>query len=245
MKSLAYLLLISLFPIVASAQTILISDIDDTLKMSHVNSAVDRYDEAMKVNNPFFQMPELLRSLAVDKKVFYVSNAPQSVMGAAHRRFLAHNQFPSGEVHLREGIWADRDKKPVLRKILEQERPFTVILLGDNAEQDPEFYSDLRAEFPWIQFKIFIRWVYDPATASKFYPGQVPFVAPGEVALELNREGLLSDGLTLDLLQAGAEDLKLPAWANCVGHQPTIEVKESWRLWAEKLSTSIQTRCNP
>lgn len=225
------------------AKTILISDIDDTLKMSHVNSSVDRLEEAMKVSNPFYLMPELLQAISAEK-IFYVSNAPQSIMGNAHRRFLAHNKFPAGEVHLRPSVWSPKDKKPVLRKIIDAEAPSKVILFGDNAEQDPEFYQDIEKEYPGIQFVTFIRWAYDPEVASKFGENQIPFVAAGEVALQLNQMNLFKDELVLNLVHLGAIDLKLPAWLNCKYHLPRLPTKEVWKPWTDKLYIAIYQRCN-
>lgn len=227
----------------ALTKTIIISDIDDTLKMTHVNSSVDRIDEALKIDNVFYLMPDLLRQAKADK-VFYVSNAPQSVMGNAHRRFLAHNQFPEGEVHLRPGIWSPKDKKPVLREIINRELPSIVILLGDNAEQDPEFYAQIQTEYPGIRFITFIRWAYAPSTASSIKSGQIPFVSAGEIALHLDQRKLFNSDQVLGLVILSATNLSLPAWLNCIGHVPILPVREGMQEWTNKLRTAVNDRCN-
>lgn len=223
----------------ALAATILISDIDDTIKMTHVNSS-DKYREGLRTDNPFHLMSDLYRSIPA--KFFYVSNAPESLAGGAHRGLLKQNNFPAGEVSLRDGIFSKADKLPRLRKILNQEKPSRVVLLGDDAEADPETYRQIVSEFPWIKFLTFIRYNYDPDGKQR-NPGQIYFVAAGEIAIRLYQEGLMPADQVESLVQASAMDLRLPTWTYCKGHAPKFQVPLEWRIWTDKMSDAILVRC--
>ena len=147
----------------------LISDIDDTIKLSDVRNA-----KALLKNTfaePFQAIPGMAtqyQSWAQRGVAFhYVSSSPWQLIEPL-RELLNNDGFPFGSMHLKQLRIRDRSafrllqdpkqtKPPVLQSILDAwpERHF--LLVGDSGEQDPEIYCRLAAERPHQIQKIYIR----------------------------------------------------------------------------------------
>ena len=197
----------------ANKKVLVISDVDDTLKVSHILNPVRAAARVPNYSAHFTGMAQLFQLLqrqpGTDTKFVYLSNAPAHVAGFAtllnaHKRFLAHNKFPAGELNLRVGLF-ERDHKIVeIRKLVKSQNPDAIIFLGDNGERDVEIYNQARLEFRSrnIQIMTFIHQVYKtkrdhfdnllfPEVGIKPLAEQVGYVTPVEIALELQQQGLL------------------------------------------------------
>ena len=106
MKFIVYIFL-GLLGISANAQkmsgteTLLISDIDDTIKISHILSSA-KIIRAVDVSTPFLGMSQLYQLFLNDQKgegrIVYLSNAPTEIVGVplmpfSHMTFLRKNNF--------------------------------------------------------------------------------------------------------------------------------------------------------
>jgi hypothetical protein len=216
------------------AKTILISDIDDTIKNSHVLDKSDATFGAIYVENLVLGM-NLVYDAMKDKdpsiKIFYVTNALKSIMEVSHRKFLALNKFPAGSVRLRESLFQKDFKITEIRKILEVEHPDTVILTGDNGERDVFVYEQMKMEHPEIRFLTYIHIAYSQLSpeerGSVLLPGQVGFVTSLDLILQLRNEGFVSklytDVFIKFFTQAFAGDsgmadngpVAMPFWSDC------------------------------
>lgn len=193
------------------SKTLIISDIDDTIKVSHILSLPDKVNRATDVMTPFTGMAQLyqliLNQKIKDSQIVYLSNAPSEIAGIpafeySHKKFLSYNHFPDGNMNLRESIFDDHHKINEIRKMVEQERPDLLILIGDNGERDPEIYHTAYAEFSKrVKIITFIHQLYSSTVpfyipnilaevGSKIYSEQVGFVTPIEIAVELKQRGL-------------------------------------------------------
>ncbi len=215
------------------AKILVISDIDDTLKISHVISTVDSILSAFDDKSYFTGMPEVLQSLAKnnpDIEFHYVSLAPRFFMEQQHLNFLTKNNFPISELHMNPGTLQDPDlKQKVIRKLLEDKKPELVIYLGDNGQFDSLVYKQMTLEFPETASHTYIREVYSKFGSSKFptQEGQTGFVTSVELALDLNEKGLLPaadypaiEKLVFDQLKLESSrqlgGLRIfPAWQDC------------------------------
>src|SRR5687767_9314818 len=118
-----------------SAKVLVISDIDDTLKIAHVLDLYSKVDNSIAYDNHFLGMDHVFRAMHATGKVdfAFVSNAPSWVMGVPHGLFLSYNQYPEGPAYLRPySASAATHKVNTISKILEREKPEMVILIGDN-----------------------------------------------------------------------------------------------------------------
>ena len=103
MKILVKLITILALCLPCFAQTLLISDIDDTVKVSHIRSLKGAVSNAFRTNNIFKGMADLYKSVAKDSgaKIIYLTNAPEKILGYSHTRTLKNGRFPKGELLLR------------------------------------------------------------------------------------------------------------------------------------------------
>lgn len=236
MKTVTFLLLTLLLslPLTLAAKTVLISDIDDTLKTARVHSPFHLILHSFLGNNRFIGMSEFLQMLAIEKadmRFYYVTNASKRLMKHAHSRFLRKGNFPTGALFLRSES-RKTHKIKTITKILRLEKPEQVILIGDNGGPDVKFYNHISrlAEFSHIKFYQFIRQVYAKSRdhkVSELKERQTGFSTPVEIALTLMEAKFLKQGFVEDLLALISEPIinethphfrqpqAFPKWAHC------------------------------
>jgi hypothetical protein len=184
-------------PSLASAKILVISDIDDTLKVSHVLSTVGAVTSAADDDSHFVGMMEIFRGLErthKDIEFHYVSLAPKLLMGGRHQEFLEENGFPVTKLHMNPGVRQDPQlKQKIIRKLLVDSNPELVIYFGDNGQFDVVVYDDMVREFPRIPAVTYIREAYSGQGESEHptLSHQIGFVTSVEVAMDLINKALL------------------------------------------------------
>jgi hypothetical protein len=137
-----------------------ISDIDDTIKVSHVADARRMLRSALL--EPFRPVPgmsELYHRWQARGALFhYLSSSPWQLY-APLSEFVAAEGFPEGIYHLMQYRLKDETllnlfrssyekKLPVLERLLNDFPGHRFILVGDSGEQDPEVYAELARTHP-------------------------------------------------------------------------------------------------
>ncbi len=149
--------------------TSVISDIDDTVKVTEVHS------RASLIANTFLRefrviegIAESYRRWAEEGAAFhYVSSSPWQLFSPLTDLF-GDAGLPEGTFHLRSFrirehmlrrllLIRRRGKVPVIRSILRQFPQRRFVLVGDSGERDPEIYGDIARQFPNQVQAIFIR----------------------------------------------------------------------------------------
>jgi phosphatidate phosphatase APP1 len=172
----------------------LISDIDDTILVSHVLS------KRRLLRNSLLLPPEARQAVQgaaalyaswLDRNpnpaatpVFYVSAAPRQLSDSV-RRFLGHNGFPRGVLMLKEVYSRQSDplrdqqayKVGRIAAIFEACPQVRFTLVGDDGERDPESFAELQARYPASIHEVWIRSVHPRADRAR-YPGQQWLVVP-------------------------------------------------------------------
>lgn len=248
---------------VSSAKDLVVSDIDDTLKISHVNSMVDSVQNAFVTNRPFLGMSSVL--LAVKNKnpdiqLVYLSNAPSSLLEGSHRTFLKENNFPLGEVRLRTRESAANHKLVQLRQLIQLHRPQKMLLIGDNGEKDPVIYEQIQKEFPIIEMTILIHQVGNPSRLP-MKNGQIGFATSIDAALslttkstnpmtlgtwlELSDLSFLNDEIESFLVEpdevGDAGSAYIPDWMDCTDYQQSFSVP--FDMMIERYRAHLPVRC--
>ncbi len=160
---------------------LLISDIDDTIKITEVtdrkkmleNTFLNVFKEVSGMSSCYRQ---LVSSKAVNE-VYYVSSSPWQ-LGIVLKEFLDQNGFPHSEnLSLRqlvannfERLWefledSSSYKLIVIRNLIATKVQFfasrgirlIVTLVGDEGEHDPEIYDQIALEYPSLIKNIYIR----------------------------------------------------------------------------------------
>ncbi len=145
--------------LIPSTGVSVISDIDDTIKISEVldKKALMRHTFA----EPFHVtegMPEYYQQLK-DKGAYfhYVSSSPWQLYSSLNK--FIHENYPKGSISLRDFRVTDSSlidfltsskdyKLDTIRGIIKRYPKHQFILIGDSGENDPEIYAKIAEEFP-------------------------------------------------------------------------------------------------
>lgn len=251
--------LILLLPQLVTARTLLVSDMDDTIKVSHVLDIDSALANARQTKNAFMGMPELYQALIKIPNatpMHYLSSAPQRIMEYYHRRFLSRNNFPSGKLVLNRKLIDHEHKITSLRRMIEEYRPTKMILIGDNGERDTIVYAQIRKEFPDIGGETYIHLAYSQAGFEKnqgkpLLDGQIGWATSIDLASDLLQKGYINKSAYLELIKsvmpkALAENpniergrqMMFPAWFDC----RDLKIPELPEVPAE-LQRKIEYRC--
>lgn len=210
------ILFLVIAPLTLFAQTkpkiLIISDIDDTIKVSHVISYKSWNPSVLfrtwDSNTPFSGMASLYQLILNENpginKVAYLSNAPSKntaidYLQTSHENFLKNNNFPQGQLILRDVIFDSDHKIKSIRKLVAENKPDLVIMVGDNGENDINTYQQARQELDSqrIHNLIYIHQLYSSKDENEVgklvLPGQTGYATSVEVSLDLKQKGLLSD----------------------------------------------------
>jgi hypothetical protein len=158
-----------------------VSDIDDTLKVTNVRDRKELMQNAFV--RPFVAvkgMPELYRAWAKAGASFHYVSATPWQLYKPLAEFFAAEGIPMGSFHLKYFRWTDssffnlfespeKTKRDAIEPILKLLPKRTFILVGDSGESDPEIYGALAREHPEQISLILIRNIADePAGAARF-----------------------------------------------------------------------------
>lgn len=183
------------------APFMVISDFDDTLAQTHVINK-GRLIKASLLEDESSQevvdgMSDFMGCLASEKAArppfALVSGSPVQYVPRVEA-FLGRHRFPIFGLYLRDlgpGTLSGY-KQPVIRTLLKA-MPFSVVLVGDSGEHDPEIYAQIRSEFPGRVKAIFIRDA-GRAEAAERFKEMTLFRTPAEAAAVAERVGLMTAG---------------------------------------------------
>lgn len=152
-----------------SAGLSVISDIDDTIKHSHVRDRKELLTNTfLRHFQPIPTISKLYDNWAQQGAEFhYVSSSPWQ-MHDPLTEFLAKEGFPEGSLHLRSFslrnsrllspfVFRPENKSRSIHNLLSQFPQRRFVMIGDSGERDPEIYGEAARRFPNQILRIFIR----------------------------------------------------------------------------------------
>ncbi|MBC7691796.1 MAG: DUF2183 domain-containing protein [Methylotenera sp.] len=134
---------------VAAEPTILISDIDDTAKITHVRDSTDATRNGLFGHDFFAGMADLYRAMPVSRTL-YLSGSPTLLRSKLAGDLFGGAGFPPGDLILRgkfvfEDIYAFKSRN--LRDLAKNLQG-KFILVGDDTESDADVFCDFAKDFP-------------------------------------------------------------------------------------------------
>lgn len=155
--------------IVAARGVSVISDIDDTIKKSHVGDRKELLANTfLREFQPVDGMADVYRDWhEAGAEFHYVSSSPWQLFSPL-RQHQFQSGFPSGTMHLRNFrlrgevikkmlILRRHGKATAIRQLLRNLPLRQFIMVGDSGEKDPEIYRKICHEFPHQIKGVFIR----------------------------------------------------------------------------------------
>lgn len=247
----------------AFAKTLIVSDVDDTIKVGHVLNLTESAKRALDYKTHFFGMPSLFQLIKSESKaqLAYVTNAPAFVMKEVHQKFLTFNRFPLGDYFPRD-LRVDKfqHKFNTIVRLVEKVNPSTLILIGDNGELDPEVYLQIRRKFHGEKMRVitYIRTLYSDRGDEKGVEpkvGQLGFVSPFEIALDLEEKKIVSTEAAYAFLETqglrflnwhlNPKEIKYVDFQSCAYYRHPLWQYADRFDYVDALSSDILRHCRP
>ena len=180
-------------PAVSSASSgpavLLISDVDDTVKITHVTRRFRAAVRGLVRRSVFGGMAVLYREMNPD--LVFISGSPRFLHGRIRRTLVTRGGFPPARIVLRDW-WAERDIvafKDANIAATCRACSLPVVLVGDDAEHDPEVFVTAAAR----QDAGRVVAIYIRQNIGRPLPdGIVPFRTAFDIAVNEHRAGRLS-----------------------------------------------------
>ena len=197
---------------------ILVSDLDDTVKITNVSDFSEAVRNALFSTKAFQSMPKLFSIMGEYVEDIYILTASPSFLNSRVDHFLAKNKIQVREVFLRN-LFRDKDKYTykfsTLERIKDENPDAQMILLGDDVEIDAKVYKDFEQKYPENIAAIYIHTV----KKNKLPVGIKSFYTAYDIALEeyLAKRMKYSDsfGVGKDVLISTKMDQSLPHFVYC------------------------------
>ncbi len=240
----------------AADQYTIVSDIDDTIKITNVGNAADAIENALFSRKAFTGMPTLYRQFKKEiseNGIRYLS-ATGSYLQWAVNAFLSKNDFPIQAVYLKKNLLQKsiEFKVETLTKINSELAPqVKLILIGDNTEHDHEIYDAFQKAHPEKVLHIYIHQI----TGRKIPDHQTRFVTAFDIAKyefiekRMSLESALIVGTSVAIAMGTEKKAQklIPKYMLCdselktpVSQEPTLE--QMTGLIQKKLYTICQNR---
>lgn len=174
-----------------------VSDIDDTVKVTNVRYPVDAVLNGLFSKRAFVGMNTLYEELrgtrkdrfGSDSENFFVSGSP-TFLRETVEEFLTENRFAPYSLTLRQ--WGKEStlalKVRTIQAIIDEKVNETPILVGDDGEKDPEVFEIVSRQRPGKPAAIYVHRVRGRSIPAD----QVPFNTAMDVAIREHLAGRLS-----------------------------------------------------
>jgi hypothetical protein len=172
---------------------VIVSDVDDTVKVTHVLYRPDAVRNAVASNVGFAGMPQLYRELlgphSSPERLEFVSGSPRLILSHKVKEFLEEASFPAHKLTLRDRVRSAYQYKEGLLRAMYKDSQDKFILIGDDTECDPLVYRDFAHSKPSQVLAIYIHRI----TGGPLPEGSIPFGTAYDIALQEYKAGRLSE----------------------------------------------------
>lgn len=188
----------------------IISDVDDTIKITGVDSKLKMIKHAFtgnyKTDKPILGSATLYKGILNDYKsegantVHYVTGSPSHLYDRI-QDFMKLNGFPQGSIDLKKlGSRVDPTPSTTLEYKLSRMRPILqsfpnkkFVMFGDTTQQDTEVYAKLKKEFPNSVVAIYINNVTKQDPSNPRFKDVMLTNSSIDAAVDLSKKGIISD----------------------------------------------------
>lgn len=220
---------------------VLVSDIDDTLKATHVRDALDLALNGLHGGETFADMPELYGLLANSapktetREIAYVSAAVGALQYGG-KRFLDKWKFPTPESFFgRPSFFKDivEYKVQAIQSLIDSTRPGALVLLnGDNGEKDVEVFDRIIDTNPDRKVFAFVHQVYDEPLEDSRLDRMTVWLTAFDLGLSWSERGWIPSEKVLPWASH-----EIPSWVEC-----KTFLKRWMRFHSDVSATDAETR---
>lgn len=224
-----------------------ISDVDDTVKITNSGSTWQSTWNGLFKNAVYGGMPEVYRAWGKEKAIIYFVTGSPFVVGKTMRSMFAHHKIPYVSVTLRTNMLEDtyKYKMRVITKLMNRHPEEDVILVGDDTTKDQMVYRDIAAKFPGRVLETYIHRVKNRVPVE----GQVNWLTAFDIADYEQRQGRLKSlsfvKVTAAVLNATSSKL-FPHFAYCPAEIDGLDIPtvSSSETEAQHVEEKIEKICS-
>lgn len=180
---------------------LLISDLDDTVKISNTESMLSTVYRGLFRSSAFAGMADLYQEILrnPDSQFWIVSSSPPAIIKKIDY-FIQKNKFPKANIQLRDWIRQSSILKYKLKSIqsLVEASKLPVILVGDDTEHDATVFAHVAKKYPE---KIIARYIH-VVTGAALPDGSTPYFTAFDLACAELSKGRLSNEQVLRVGEA-------------------------------------------
>lgn len=140
-------------------ELVIISDLDETLRVANVEKKLKAGLNLIAGVKPYEGLTAIFQDIKAknpDAKFYYLSNSYPFLYNG--KKWIQENGLPAGVVFQRSLKDKSDAFKPAKLKIISSSHPdASILMFGDNVEHDPKFYADFKEQAQLTDIRIFIR----------------------------------------------------------------------------------------
>lgn len=206
-----------------------VSDLDDTIKITNSGNEVDGAINAALTNKVFTGMPEFLQELSAYTQSLHILSASPTLLRRKIEKNLALHHIDYRELRLRnlltEKVKLDYKVKYLIK--LFQDNPHAqFILIGDDVGQDPEAYDEMMRHYPGRVVASYIHMIKNRSIASS----HIKYWHSADLYLREYQGGRMGSSAVVQALRELMEEtdmtLIIPDFAHC----PKTPLVWSWQI---------------
>lgn len=235
------------FLLISSAHaTMVISDVDDTLKITNSGSATDATWNGFFEKHVFPGMPELYKAWSSEKTTIHFVTGSPGIVRKNIIAMLKNNKITYATLITRPNLLEStyKFKMRAISRLMEASPLEQVVLIGDDVSHDHLVFRDLNEKFPGRVLASYIRPVKNRAGLE----GQIPYVTAYDVVtneVAEGRMGLLDYGVVMAAVLTGSKTRLFPKFTWCPTELDgtTLPTESSTYLGAQQVEDHIESIC--
>ena len=166
-----FILLFTLLTQASWAQIHLVSDLDDTIKITNVGDLSDSIRNGLFSKRAFDGVQVAVKEMRTYIDSFTVVSASPKQLTPRIRKFLSHHKITPDYLYTRN-IFRESDTTKYKTRIIEEllsAKEGKLILMGDDTEHDPDIFEDIKTRFPDRILAVYIHAVKNKKLPVGFY----------------------------------------------------------------------------
>ena len=224
---------------------LIISDVDDTIKITNSGSLVDAAWSGVFTKDVFPGMPEMYRAWGEQNKIYFVTGAPTLISGRISELLREHN-VTYESLTTRSNILERTHsyKMRAISRIMDRAPNEQVILIGDDVSADHLVFQDLAEKYPGRILAAYVRPVKNRAALEN----QIPYVTAYDIAtteLREQRLGIVQYGRITAAVMTGDAAKLFPKFTWCPKELDgsALPTENSTHLGAQQVEDRIESIC--
>lgn len=224
----------------------IISDVDDTIKITNSGSVIDATWSGVFKNEVFPGMPELYRAWnSPATQIHFVTGSP-TLIKEKIKDLLSFHKITYASLTTRNNLLESTYKYKMreISKIMDRDLLEQVVFIGDDVSHDHTVFADLSAKYPGRVLASYVR----PVKNRPGLDEQVPYVTAFDVAtseLAAGRVGLLDYGRITAAVMTGPKERLFPkfTWCPTELEGTNLPTESSTYLGAQQVEDHIESIC--